>query len=268
MFLKKDNNFIYFLFFIFFSLCLMFCDFNYNLSDKIYFYTDKIIFLYYYIFDNVILFFEKKIVFLKDFKKISNENISLKKNLLLLRSKILYNNLLERENNYFRKILNFPLLKKEDKNFVFVKIIFYHLTNLDEMIVNHMQNFNIKYGSLLFNNIGMLGKVIHSGTNFSRVKLICSKGSSFPVSILRNNLNTIILGYGCNYDMQINDFTLDSDIKIGDIVILPKVSDYSFSGYPVGVIDSVNLDYVYGVLKVDVKYFLELNNLSFGFLYN
>ncbi len=268
MFLKKDNSFIYFLFFIFFSLCLLFFDFNYYISNKIHFYTDKIIFLYYYVFDNLVLFFEKKIVFLKNFEKISNENIFLKKKKLLLKNKLLYNNSLEWENNYFRKILNFPLLKKKDKNFVFVKIFFYHLINFDEMIINHIQNFNIKYGSLLFNNINMLGKVIYSGNNFSKVQLICNKGSSFPVSILRNNLNTIIFGNGCNNNLKINDFTSDSDIRIGDIVILPKVSDYSFSGYPIGVVDNVYLDSIYGVLRVDVKYFLELDNLSFGFLYN
>ncbi len=268
MFLKKDSSFLYFLFFIFFAIFLLFFDFYYHFSNKIRFYTNKFIFLYYYIFDNLFFFIDNKILFFRNFKKIYNENIFLKKENLFFKKKILYSNFLKLENNYFRKILNFPLFKKKERDFFIVKIFFYHFNNMDEIIINHAQNFNIKYGSLLFNHVGMLGKVIYSGNNFSKVQLICNTNSSFPISILRNNLNSIILGFGCENYMRIDDFTFGTDVKIGDIVIIPQVNNYSFSGYPIGVVDSIYLNFNYGTIMVYVKYFLELSNLSFGFLYN
>ncbi len=268
MFLKRENNILYFLFFIFFSIFLLFFDFYYHLSNKIHFYSNKFIFFYYYIFDNLFFYVKKKILFLQNFKEIYYENIFLKKKKMFFNKKILYSNFLKLENNYFRKILNLPLLNKE-KNFSLVRVFFYHFNNIDEIIINHIRNLNIKYGSLLFNSIGsMLGKVVYSGNNFSKVQLICNNNSSFPVSILRNNLNSIILGFGCKNYMRIDDFSIEADIKIGDIVIIPWVNIYSFSGYPIGVVDNISLNFNDGVLMIYVKYFLELDNLSFGFLYN
>ncbi len=268
MFSKKDNSFICFLFFIVFSIFLLFFDFYYCISDKIRFYTNRVVFIYYYIFDNLIFLLKKNIVFLNDYNRIYNENVFLKEKNFILKKRIMYSSLLKLENNYLRKILNFPLLSKESKDFVFVKIFFYHFNDTDEIIINHLKNSNIKYGSLLFNYIGMLGKVIYSGDNFSRLQLICNQNSSFPVSILRNDLSTIVSGNGCNNNMKISDLPIGSDVKVGDIVILPKVSGYSFSGHPIGVVDNVYSDFLYGVLVIEVKYFLDLNNLGYGLLYN
>ncbi len=268
MFFKKENNFFWFLIVIFFSICLLFFDFYYNLSNKIYFYTDRIIFFYYYIFNNVKFFIKNKIIYLSDLEKIYEENIILKKKYMYLKGFFLNLTSLKLENIFFRKMLHFPLLKKKINNFILVKIFFYYLNNIDEIFINHIYDPAIKYGSLLFNNFNMLGKVIYSGNFFSKVQLICNKNSVFPVSILRNNINSIIMGYGCNNNMKINDFPIDSDVKLGDIIVLPQIDNFFFSGYPVGIVDNVYLDLVNGFLVADVKYFLDLNDLNFVFLFN
>ncbi len=268
MFFKKSNNFFYFLVIIFISIFLLFFDFYYNLSNKIYFYTDRIIFFYFYFINNIKLFIYKKIFYLSNCQKIYKENIFLKKKNIFLHKNLFDLNSLQLENNILRNMLNIPMYKKKVNNSIFVKIFFYYLNNIDEIFINHIYDSNIKYGSLLFNNMGMLGKVIYSGDFFSKVQLICNKNSIFPVSVLRNNINAVIIGYGCNNYMKINDFPINSDVKLGDIIILPKISDYSFSGYPVGVVDNVYLDLVNGFLVAHIKYFLNLNNINFVFLYN
>lgn len=267
MFLKQKDNIFYFLVFIFFSLFLLFFDFYFSLSNKIHFYTDRIVFIYYYLFNKIKFFINSRIFFLRYLKDIYKENFFLKKQNLFLNKKLLYLNFLQLENNIFRKILNFPLFKKNSNDFIFVNFFFYYLNNIDEIVINHIYDYRIKYGSLLFNKIGMLGKVIYSGNYFSRIQLICNKNSILPVNVLRNNINSVILGCGCKDYMKINDFPINSDIKLGDIIILPNISDYSFSGYPIGVVNNVYLDLVDGFLVVNVKYFLELDNLDFGFLY-
>ncbi len=267
MFLKKESNFFYFLVFIFFSIFLLFFDFYFSIFNKINFFTDRIVFFYYYVYSNIKIFIDDKIIFLKDFKNINKEIFFLKKKNLLLNKKLFSLNFLQLENNIFRKILNFPLFIKKKNDFIFVKNFFFYFNNIDEIIISHVFNSDIKYGSLLFNNISMLGKIIYSGDFFSKVQFICNKNSVFPINILRNNINAVILGYGCNNYMKINDFPINSDVKLGDIVILPKINDYSFSGYPIGIVNNVYLDLINGFLVADIKYFLELDNLNFGFLY-
>ncbi len=268
MFFKKKNNVPYFLFFIIFCFFLLIFDFYYHISNRIRFCTDKIIFGFYFIYDNLNLWINNKFFLLKNFRKIKYENFFLKKKIFFLKKKVFFLNIFKIENNFLRKILHFPLLKKIREKINFIKIFFYHTNNIDELIINHLFNKNIKYGSLLFNDISIVGKIIYTGNNYSKIELICSKNSSLPVIILRNNINTIINGYNCFNDMKINDFSIDTDVRVGDIIVLPNIDGYIFTGYPVGVVKNIILDFNRGSLIVDVKYFLELQNLNFVFVYS
>ncbi len=268
MFFKKKNNISYFLFFVVFCFSLLIFDFYYHISNKIRFYTDKIIFSCYFFYDNLNIWIKNNFFFLENFKKIQDENFFLKKKYFFLKQKVFFLNILKLENNFLRKILNFPLLKKIREKIYFIKVFFYRNTNLDELIIDHLFNKNIKYGSLLFNNLSIIGKVIYTGSNYSKIELICNKNSSLPVIILRNNINTIINGNNCSNDMRISDFSIDTDVHIGDIIVLPNIDGYIFTGYPIGVVKNVILDSISSSLIVDVKYFLELQNLNFVFIYN
>ncbi len=256
------------MFFILFSFFLLIFNFCHHLFDKVYYYVNKIFFLYYFVFNKFKYFIYKKKFFLNRISKIEHENIFLKEKIFVLKKKLYFLNILEKENNIFRRILGFPLLNKIKNNFNFVRIFFYNINVMDELIINHMYNKNIRYGSLLFNDLSMLGKVIYFGNNFSKIELICNKNSELPIVILRNNINAIIKGYGCNNYMKINDFPINTDVRIGDIIVLPDIDDYYFSGYPIGVVKNILLDSIYGNLIIEVKYFLDLENLNFAFLYN
>lgn len=260
---NKQKNF-YFLFFIFLLLILLIINYKFDYFNKIKFYTDKINFIFYNFHNNIVLYINNKKKYFKNISYYIKMNYFLKKKIFFLKNKLSFLKNLEKENIIFRNILNIPILKNQ--YYYLVKLLPYKLENNYRFFIKILNNKNINYGDLLFNGIGIIGRVISVNNNFSKVDLVCNYKSSFPGKILRSNIEFIVLGKGCLNYMEVNNLSIDSDIKVGDIISTYNYSNNNFSSFPLGVIKKIIFDEKNGYYKIKIGNFLRKNELNFLFL--
>ncbi len=248
--LNKKNNLFVFLLFLFFSLFIIFFDIKFNYFNILKIFFIKINFIIYYLCNKIYFFKKSNYFFIK-------KNNNLIKNNILLKSKLYLLNNLKNQNNIFRNMLNIKLLKNND--FSIVKLLFNNFRNYDYLLVNILNYKNIKYGNLLFNNIGIIGKLVFINNNFGKIQLLCGYNSGFSGKILRTGLKVIILGYGCNKEMKIINLPINSNLIKGDIIVNYDIYNYYFE-YPIGIIDNYYIDDIYGDLIIKIKSFINYNN--------
>ncbi len=249
--LSKKNNFLIFLLFLFFSLFIIFFDIKFNYFNMLKLFFIKLNFKIYYLYNKI--FFLNKI----NYFFIKKNNDFKKKNILLKNKLHLLNNL-KNQNDIFRNILNIKLLKNIN-NFSIVKLLFNNFKNYDYLLVNILNYKNIKYGNLLFNNIGIIGKLVFINNNFGKIQLLCSYNSGFSGKILRTGMKVIILGYGCNKEMKIINLPINSNVIKGDIIVNYDIYNYYFE-YPIGIINNYYINDIYGDLVIKIKSFIDYNN--------
>ncbi len=261
MFSNKNYNF---LFFIFLSFLLIFCDLSFNCFNNIKFYFKKFNFIFYYLYNKFNIYISNKKKYLNNIDNLIYKNISLNKENIVLKNKLHILNNIKEKNNKLNNILDLYILKK--KNFTIVKLISPKSGENDILFVNSINNSFINYGNLFFNGIGILGKIIGLNKNIAELELICHKGSGILGKIFRNNMEVVVLGFGCLNDMKIYDIPFNSDIKKGDIIITYSLNSSIFVNYPIGIIKNVYLDKNCGCIKANVKSFIKYNKLEFGIL--
>ena len=106
-----------------------------------------------------------------------------------------------------------------------------NLYYLDELIINKGKIDGITDGCAVVNEKGVIGKVINTGLNISRVRLINSIGN---ISISVNNKNKILeFKNGIFYIRGINK---KDDIKVGDLVVTNGLSNVFPKGLLIGSI--------------------------------
>ncbi len=255
--LNKKNNFFMFLLFLFFSIFIIFFDIRFNYFNIFKLIFIRINFIIYYLYNKFFIYLKNKVNYLKKKEYFFIENNNLKKKNILLKNKLYFFDNLKKQNNIFKDILNIKLLK--NNNFSIVKLLFNNFRNYDYLLINILNCKNIKYGNLLFNNIGIIGRLVFINNNFGKIQLLCSYNSGFSGKILRTGLKVIILGYGCNKEMKIIDLPINSNIIKGDIVVNYDIYNYYFE-YPIGIINNCYIDSIYGGLIIKVKSFVNYNN--------
>ncbi len=102
---------------------------------------------------------------------------------------------------------------------------------LNEMIINKGKVDGVTNDSVVVTKDGVIGKIIDSGFNTSRVKLI---GSNLSVSVSINNKNKILEFKDGRFIVRgINN---KDSIKVGDLVVTSGLSDFFPKGLLVGTI--------------------------------
>ncbi len=255
--LKKINHFFIFLLFLFFSLFIIFFDIKFNYFCLLKLFFIKLNFIIYFFCNVIYIYFNNKILYFNKINYLVIENKKLIKKNIILKNKIYILNNIKYQNNIFKKILNIRLLKK--KYFSIVKLLFNVFKNYDYLLINILNSKDIKYGNLLFNNIGIIGKLIFINNNFGKVQLLCGYKSVFFGKILRTGLKVIILGFGCGKKIKIIDLPLNINIIKGDIVVNYDIYNYYFE-YPIGIVNNFYVDKKYGGIVIIIKSFINYNN--------
>ncbi len=260
MFLNKKKYFLSFLFFLFFSLFIISFDFYTNSFSKIKLFFNKMYFTLLNYYSNVFLYLKSRIIYFTSIDYIFEEIINCNYNNLLFRKKKYEMNNIIYENNFLKSIYKIPILKNE--KYSIVKVFNIDWNNL---LINIYNYNNIKYGNLLFNGLGIIGKLIYYDKNFGKLQLICDNSSGFPGKILRTNLKVLVMGNGCGKYIEINDIPIGTDIKVGDIVLYYDIYGHYFS-YPIGIIKEISIDSKYGDINAKVESFVYFNNSDFNIL--
>ncbi|QJC36325.1 rod shape-determining protein MreC [Enterobacteriaceae endosymbiont of Donacia simplex] len=230
-----------------------------NKISPIYFILNKP----FYIYRNTFDYFVKNDILQKKNKNLNNK--ILQQNIKLYNlQKIKY------DNDNLRNILQLPILK-EKKNILAEIIPIYFPINKDIIFINKGLKDNIKPGTIVLNNQGIVGQVISSKNKSSQVLLICNKNFFLPVQIQNSDIKFIINGNGCTKNLKSEYISTDINLHKGDILITSGLDTQYPIGYPVGIITKIffdkrknfNIAYIKPFLQIEkIKYLVLLINLE------
>ena len=165
-----------------------------------------------------------------------NDRLLLKVNLLSKKNNELIerNKLLERSDNLIE------FLDKDERPFVIAKVIGYDATQWSKVIfINRGTNHKVQKNSSVMNNAGVIGHVIHSSPNSSKVLLITDGRSAVDSLFQETRESGITVGTGENI-CEMKFVPISAKIKLGDKVISSGLGGVFPKGLVVGrVVDIV-----------------------------
>lgn len=169
------------------------------------------------------------------------ENDRLRKEQLLLSSKLQKFEVLESENERLRSLLE-SSFKLTDR------VIIAELLAVDlqpfrhTVVINKGKREGAYDGQPIVDANGIMGQIMHVGPFSSTVLLITDPTHAIPVQINRNGLRAIAVGTGQTHSLQLEYLPNNADIREGDLIVSSGLGSRFPSGYPVGKVTEIKLD--------------------------
>jgi rod shape-determining protein MreC len=179
------------------------------------------------------------------------ENERLRKEQLLLSSKLQKYEILETENERLRSLL-------ESSFRIGDKVLIAELLAVDmqpfrhTVIINKGKREGAYDGQPIVDANGIMGQIVHVGPFSSTVLLITDQTHAIPVQINRNGLRAIAVGTGLTGNLQLEHLPNNADIEKGDLIVSSGLGSRFPPGYPVGVVIDIILDPAEPFAKVQV----------------
>jgi len=184
--------------------------------------------------------------FITNITDVKAENDKLKKENSEYKNKALDYDTAISENVRMREQLNFSE-SRDEYNYVGANINGVNPTGfLDGFSINKGTNKGIKKGMIAMTGDGLVGQVTSVGNNWSIVQ--CLSNENIAVAALVQNTkdnNGIVKGYKDENNKllaQIEKLSLDSDIKIGDVILTSGLGTNYPAGIRIGKVLSVHED--------------------------
>ena len=161
---------------------------------------------------------------------------------------------LEEELN-FRKDADFPPLTArvigKDPAFWFHTII-----------VDRGENDGVVEGMVALTSQGIVGQVIHTSRNYSKILLAIAPSSAIDVIIQKNRVRGILKGTG--EDGYVLNYVLkNANVEKGDQVVTAGIGGVFASGVPVGTVTAVHRKKRGMFLEIEVKPSVDFQRLEF-----
>jgi len=170
-----------------------------------------------------------------------SENEQLRKESLLLNSRLQKYEVIETENKRLRNLLESSFKLRE-------RVLIAELLAVDMQPFRHQVTINKGKregafdGQPIVDANGIMGQIIHVGPFSSIVLLITDPTHALPVQINRNGLRAIAVGTGQNSSLQLEHLPNNADIRQGDLIVSSGLGSRFPSGYPVGTVSKISLD--------------------------
>lgn len=170
-----------------------------------------------------------------------DENARLRKQQLLLSSKLQKYEILASENERLRRLLE-SSFKLNDR------VVIAELLAVDmqpfrhTVIINKGKREGVYDGQPIVDANGIMGQIVHVGPFSSTVLLITDPTHAIPIQINRNGLRGIAVGTGQGQSLQLEHLPNNADIKEGDLIVSSGLGSRFPAGYPVGIVTDIKLD--------------------------
>jgi len=194
-------------------------------------------------------------------EKLDLKNQEIKKENIILKSKIQQVYKLESENKRLRVLLD---SKPEYQNeLTFAEIVSINNdVNKHRIIINKGSRKNVYSGDVVSDSKGIIGQIIRDHLIGSEVLLITDPEHAIPIEIARNGLRSIAIGVGNYEHIMLNYLPISADIKKGDVLITSGLGGKYPEGYPVATVESISNLTGEPFLKIKAKPFAELKNIN------
>lgn len=145
---------------------------------------------------------------------------------------------LKLENQRLRLLLNSPLRKDEYKKIATVLSAEnnnYH----QQLVINQGTKDGAFVGQAVIDEKGVVGQIISTGRQSSRILMITDIAHSLPVQILRTGERMIATGTGHSDELILDNVPNSADINVGDLIVTSGLSGRFPAGFPVAKIEKV-----------------------------
>ncbi len=180
------------------------------------------------------------------------ENDRIKREHLLLSSKLQRYEILESENHRLRSLLE-SSFRLNDRVLV-AELVAVELQSFRrQIVINKGQREGAYDGQPIVDAVGIMGQIVHVAAFSSTVLLLTDPNHALPVQVNRNGLRAIAVGTGQKDKLLLENLTNNADIRVGDLIISSGLGRRFPSGYPVGEIEKISRDPGEVFAKVVVK---------------
>lgn len=166
------------------------------------------------------------------------ENASLRSELLLAQAKLQQLAFLEQENFRLHALLN--AAKQLKTRFLAAQLLGSTAGSLDQQIaVDKGKVEGVYVGQPVIDAYGLFGQVISVGPKVSKILRITDTKSAIPAMIVRNGIQVIAIGTGCNDSLELVNAPETIDIKEGDFLVTSGIGQRFPAGYAVGSVKAI-----------------------------
>jgi rod shape-determining protein MreC len=102
------------------------------------------------------------------------------------------------------------------------------------LVVNQGDTAGVFRGQTAIDTEGLVGQTVRVGPFSAELMLITDPEHAVPVEIVRNGLRTIAVGTGNPGELQLSFLPVNSDVKVGDLLVTSGLGGVFPSGIPVG----------------------------------
>ncbi|MFD2178847.1 rod shape-determining protein MreC [Veronia pacifica] len=190
------------------------------------------------------------------------ENGKLKEEVLVLRSRQLLFDEVERQNQQLRELLGSKFVRDERRLVAEVMAVdsdpYKHQIMIDKGRTN-----GVYEGQPVINEHGIVGQVAYVSAHNSRVLLITDPSHAIPVQVMRNDIRVIAAGRGDRNNIQLENITSSADIEAGDKLVSSGLGGVFPEGYPVATVTSFSFDNKRPFAQVDARPAVQFDRLRY-----
>ena len=204
--------------------------------------------------------------FFLNFSEVKEEDISLTKENIELKNKLLEYETLKEENDRLKEVLNYKE-SKSDYNYIGCEIIGYSGESfLKGYIINRGENDGLQKDMVVISNKGLVGKITSTGSNWAIVESILSENIAVSVMVNSSRENIGILrGYlsGSNKAItEISNIPMDSNIKEGDTIVTSGLGEVYPKEIRIGEVIKIETDEIKVTKTAIVKPYVDFDKLE------
>ena len=172
-------------------------------------------------------------------QQLIENNISLKRDVLLLKSDLVLLRQYQEENKRLRELLGSSFIRDEKK--VVTEVMAVESSPYRyQIVIDKGHTDGVYVGQPVINENGIVGQVTLVAAHNSRVLLLVDSNSSIPVQVARNDIRVIASGDGDPDAIYLEHISLSTDIQVGDLLVTSGLGGLYPEGYPVGYVSEVD----------------------------
>lgn len=199
---------------------------------------------------------------LNDFQSLvqaRTENEKLKEKIIKLQEAFLKAKILEQENLELKKKMQF--IGSKEIKFKTAKLIAgVYNTSLREAFINAGSKDRIKADCLVFNEDGVIGRVISVNSDNSKIMLLNDRRSYIPAKAISNGNKMIVSGNDSSL-LEVKFIAENKAIEIGEVILTSSEANLVPENVPIGKITKIEDD------TYQIRPFADLNNFDIVFIY-
>jgi len=192
------------------------------------------------------------VVNIANFNNLHFENVKLKFENKKLSNALLLSSHIKEENTKLLKTLN--IANPEEAQSLKAKLVYYSFSDSDHLaIIAAGKNHGVIDNQIVVSNGYLVGRIITSGENYSKVTLASTYNSRIPVKTSNSELKAILVGGADNtgYLLHLNG---ENKLEVGELILTSGDGNYYPKNIPVARVTKITSEGAYVHILGDISH--------------